>query len=65
MVVFMSKAMEYRTFSKKVDADHAEDKAGSQRDTHAHTHTQLNCRVIKIEGEGIFLSQVNQQESIV
>ena len=39
MVVFMSKAMEYRTFSKKVDADHAEDKAGSHRDTHTHTHT--------------------------
>lgn len=42
----MSKAMEYRTFSKKVDADHAEDKAGSQRDTHAHTHshtTELQC----------------------
>lgn len=52
MVVFMSKAMEYRTFSKKVDADHAEDKAGSQRDT----HTQMNCSVIKIEGEDIFLS---------
>ena len=43
LLLLMSKTMKYGAFSKKWDADHAENKAAkSQRDTHTHTHTHTH-----------------------